>query len=266
MPKLNGSYPILNPRLTRQRQDVCALSVVTKAPRSGSSKTRLTPPLTADEAATLSACFLRDTCSSIDEITVAGASAGVAVYTPVGAELAFEGLLPTSFSLLAQRGESFGERLLFAAQDLFAVGYESLCLINSDSPTLPQAYLRAAVSELARDGDRVVLGAADDGGYYLIGLKKFHPDLFKNIDWSTSRVLEQTIERAVQVGLEVSLLPCWYDVDDALTLRRLCDEFFHANEDRPEVIPYDARHTRQYLSSLLDRVPNRIGERCFAEK
>jgi rSAM/selenodomain-associated transferase 1 len=206
----------------------CALAVMIKAPRAGASKTRLVPPLTHEEAAALSVCFLRDTAANINAACVAteGAAQGVAVYTPVGAEGAFDGLLPSDFSLLAQRGEGFGERLLNAASDLLAVGFDSLCLIDSDSPTLPTRALSAAVSELSQPGARVVVGAADDGGYYLVGIKSAHARLFEEIDWSTARVFAQTVERAREIGLPVVELPAWYDVDDAATLARLCAELF----------------------------------------
>jgi uncharacterized protein len=254
MPRLNGSYSILDPRASRYESNLCALAVMTKAPHAGISKTRLIPPLSAAEAAALSACFLRDTCENIAAISSEGNAEGIAVYTPVGAEDSFEGLLPETFSLLSQRGSSFGDRLFYAAEDLLAVGYESLCLVNSDSPTLPPTLLRTAVSELAQPGDCVVLGAAMDGGYYLIGLKKAHRHLFTDIDWSTSMVLTQTIERAAEIGLEVAILSAWYDVDDAATLRHLCDELFSRNGEPAadtDIVAYHAPHTRNYLSRLI---------------
>ena len=254
MPNLNCSHPILDARSSRVGPNLCALAVMTKAPQFGTTKTRLVPPLTPTEAALLSGCFLRDTCFSIDEISKASHAEGVAVYTPLGAELIYQGLLPASFSMLSQRGETFGERLFFAAQDLLAVGYESLCLIDSDSPTLPQPILRDAVTELARPGDRVVLGEAIDGGYYLIGLKQAHQHLFANIDWSTSKVLKQTIDRAAELNLEVTVLPPWYDVDDAETLDRLCEEMFATNghqHGQNNLVAYHAVHTRRYLTELI---------------
>lgn len=235
----------------------CALAVMSKAPQAGASKTRLTPPLTAAEAAALSACFLRDTTDNIARVALSGRVAGVAVYTPVGAEAVFDSLLPEGFSLLAQRGEFFGDRLFHAAQDLLAIGYETLCLIDSDSPTLPAALLEQAVNALARAGDRVVLGPSLDGGYYLIGLKQVHRRLFADVDWSTARVLAQTIERAAEIELEVELLPAWYDVDDATSLGALCDEMFAAESDNSRnghhhaLLGYDAPHTRLYLAQLL---------------
>ena len=67
----------------------------------------------------------------------------------------------------------------------------------------------------------MVLGGSDDGGYYLIGIKRLHHRLFEQIDWSTERVFAQTLERAKEIGLQAELLPTWYDVDDAATLERL---------------------------------------------
>ena len=90
----------------------------------------------------------------------------------------------------------FGERLTLAAEDLFSVGFAAVCLIDSDSPTVPQHAYADAVRLLAQPGDRMVLGPSDDGGYYLIGLKTAHRRVFEEIDWSTERVFEQTVARA----------------------------------------------------------------------
>src|SRR5262249_21281366 len=131
----------------------------------------------------------------------------VAVYTPVGAESVYTDVLPTVFSLLPQRGDKFGERLYFAVEDLFKCGFDSVCLIDSDTPTVPAENFAEAVELLSASYDRVVLGPSDDGGYYLIGVKKPHRHLFKQIDWSTERVFNQTIQRANEMGVEVKLLP-----------------------------------------------------------
>src|ERR1700730_14401465 len=153
-----------------------------KAPLPGKVKTRLTPPLTPDQASALNICFIRDTTENIKQVTVASNSAGLVAYTPAGDESAFNGLLPHGFQLLPQRGDGFGERLLYACEDLFASGFSAVCLIDSDSPTMPQDALLQAVECLARAGDRMVLGASDDGGYYLIGLKRLHRRVFEQID------------------------------------------------------------------------------------
>jgi uncharacterized protein len=227
----------------------CALAVMAKAPRPGKVKTRLSPPLTPDQASALNICFIRDTTENIQQVTEASNSAGLVAYTPVGDESAFDGLLPAGFQLLAQRGSGFGERLLYACEDLFACGFNAVCLIDSDSPTMPQDALLQAVERLSRAGDRMVLGASDDGGYYLIGMKCLHCRVFEQIDWSTDRVFEQTMERAREIGLTTELLPTWYDVDDAATLERLRRELAGPTDG------YDAKHTRAYLGSLQIEQP-----------
>ena len=235
----------------QMRAGLCALAVMTKAPQAGKVKTRLTPPLSSEEAAALNTCFLRDTAAAIVKTVEQGTARGIAVYTPVGAEAAYDGILPQEFELVPQRGDAFGERLVFATEDLLRIGFDSLCLIDSDSPTVPQDAFAEAVRLLSDENDSVVIGPSDDGGYYLIGLKKLHRQLFEDIDWSTDRVLEQTIQRSREINLPVHLLPTWYDVDDRATLDRLCQELFGANGSAGAGYPAPA--TRQFLDELLQR-------------
>lgn len=233
-----------------------------KAPRVGAVKTRLVPPLNPEEAAALSICFLRDVTANIAELTSQDGVHGFAAYTPVGEESAFDGLLPSGFQLLPQRGAHLGERLLHAFEDFLEAGYGTVCLVNSDSPTLPTPILQDAVRALRMSGDRVVLGEAADGGYYLIGLKRPHRRLFEEISWSTEKVLSQTLERASEIRVESSLLPVWYDVDDVGSIRRLCAELFPGagSLQGKEVSGYRAPHTRQYLSQLIrDGAGPRLG-------
>ena len=242
-------YPILNPEAQPEiPADTCALAVMAKAPRPGKVKTRLSPPLTSAQAAALNVCFLMDTTENIAGIEGA---AGLISYTPVGEESLFEGILPDGFALIPQRGEGFGERLLAAAEDILACGYASVCLIDSDSPTMPAEALRRAVAELARPGDRVVLGPSHDGGYYLIGLKQAHREPFERIAWSTSSVCAETVERVRAAGIELVLLPMWYDVDDGVTLDVLCAELLGAARPPFTTVPgYPAPHTTEFLMEL----------------
>jgi len=227
---------------------VCALGLMAKAPLAGEVKTRLVPPLTPAEAAQLNICFLRDMAANIETVSETAAASGLVVYTPAGAESAFDRVLPTGFKLLVQRGTSLGERLCNATDDLLRQGHSAVCLINSDSPTLPQSFLIRAIELLGARGDRVVLGAAEDGGYYLIGLKHAHKHLFDGIAWSTPDVLARTKQRAAEIDLPVAMLPAWYDVDDAETLNRLCDELFFGT---PSDGAYPAPHTRAFLESVI---------------
>jgi uncharacterized protein len=242
------SYKILQPAATALVDGGCALAVMAKAPRPGKVKTRLSPPLTPEQAAALNRCFIQDTADNLQQVTEVSNSHGIIAYTPVGDEDAFDDLLPPGFQLIGQRGDGFGERLLYACEDLFACGFSGVCLIDSDSPTMPGAALLQAVALLEREGDRVVLGGSDDGGYYLIGLKQAHRRLFEQIDWSTEWVLAQTLERAKEIGLQAELLQNWYDVDDATTLERLRRELLAVHGERAG---FDARHTRACLQSIF---------------
>jgi hypothetical protein len=249
-----NQYDMLHPSGPARLNAFCALAVMAKASRVGYAKTRLVPPLRQDEAATLNTCFLRDVGSVVAQACTRGGIDAFAAYTPVGAEAAFDGLLPPGFRLLAQRGADLGERLFHAAEDFFAAGYQSMCLINSDSPTLPPALLREAVDALRAPGDRLILGPAEDGGYYLIGLKRAHPRLFEEIAWSTASVLASTLDRAREIGLETKLLPPWYDVDDAISLGWLCRELFFAKAHGGGTqTGYAAPHTREYLRQLINQ-------------
>jgi hypothetical protein len=227
---------------------ICALAIMTKAPRPGAVKTRLQPPLTAEEAAALNVCFLRDTAAAINQVSNIKNRGvrGVGVYTPPGAADAYQEILPSGFELLPQRGDGFGERLANAAQDLFGAGFESHCLIDSDSPTVTGDSFHEAVEALQREGDRIVLGPSEDGGYYLIGMKKLHGHLFDQIDWSTGRVLEQTVARAGEIGVDVHTLPTFFDIDDRTMLARLCDELLGQNRG-------SAPATKEFLQRIVDR-------------
>jgi hypothetical protein len=230
----------------------CALAIMLKVPRQGYVKTRLVPPLTPHAAADLSRCMIRDTADNVADACRGRQAVGVAVYTPADADAALDALVPAAFLRLAQRDGSFGERLAHAAADLFATGFSGVCLIDSDSPTLPTATLVAAIGHLAENGDRLVIAGAEDGGYCLIGLKAPHPEVFDQIDWSTSSVRSQTLERAAAAGISVRELARWFDVDDRESLGRLCQELFSASSGAGRE-GYPAPHTRQFLVSLADQ-------------
>lgn len=243
-----SAHQVLDPNQHSIADNLCALAIMTKAPRAGQVKTRLVPPLTPEEAAELNAAFLRDLSLSILRACEMSPAKPVAVYTPRGAEAAYQNILPDKFLLLPQRGENFSERLVFAAEDLFAVGFTSVCLINSDSPTVPPQNFAEATIELAEPPDRVVLGPADDGGYYLVGLKRMHRRLFEKIDWSTDRVFEQTKQRAAELELRVYELASGLDVDDPASLACLSEQLL-SNQSSPDIAP----QTRKILAELTSR-------------
>ncbi len=217
----------------------CAIAVMAKSPRPGHVKTRLVPPLTQEAASALSASFLRDITDNILLAARAAPIAAYVAYAPAGNEAFFDGVLAPGTKLVLADGagvaadgvEGFGRPLLEAAQKLFARGHASVCLLNSDSPTLPTALLAHAARALAAPGERVVLGPAEDGGYYLIGMKAPHARLFAAIAWSTGTVAAETRARVRELGLPLVELAPWYDVDDASALERLCRELGNGAAD-----------------------------------
>jgi uncharacterized protein len=134
---------------------------------------------------------------------------------------------------------------------LLACGFSAVCLIDSDSPTVPTEVFSRAVTALAQPGDRVVLGPSQDGGYYLIGLKQAHRAVFEGVHWSTAAVYQETVEAVHKAGLELVELPLWYDVDDVDSLQVLKDELLE--DVRPTFVSsdgYAAPHTMHSLEQM----------------
>ncbi len=162
--------------------------------------------------------------------------------------------MPDGIGLIEAWRPNFGDCLLHTIEEIFARGHASAVVLNSDSPTLPTAFLVETAAALARPGDRAVLGPSSDGGYYLLGLKAAHRHMFEDIAWSTEQVAKQTLERAREIGLDVHRLPVWYDVDDVDGLRRLHAELSErpdAQRRRPDRNqPHHAVHTAALMNSL----------------
>ena len=211
-----------------------------KAPRVGAVKTRLCPPLRAPEAAELARCFLLD---AVERVRMVAGARPIMAYAPIEAQGQFEEAAP-GFALIPQRGGDLGERQLGLIEDTLALGLQGALVIGTDSPTLPRESLDEAVSlVMARDVD-VVLGPAEDGGYYLIGMRVAHRPLFENMPWSTSAVLGRTLARAQRLGLRVACLPTWFDVDTGADLERLRVEVGASPAGSP-------RHTRAFLTRRI---------------
>jgi rSAM/selenodomain-associated transferase 1 len=210
----------------------CAIGVMAKAPQAGRSKTRLCPPLTAEQAAAMSAAFLRDTTENMAAAARAAAITPYAAYAPLGTEALLRGCLAEGTKLLLADGSApmpdgvsgFGKCLLHATQGMLDEGHAAACVLGSDCPTIPTSLLVHAAELLLAPGDRAVLGPADDGGYYLLGLKAPLAAMFRDIVWSTDSVAEATRARARAIKLDLIELEPWYDVDDAASLAMLMRE------------------------------------------
>lgn len=230
----------------------CGIAVMAKASSPGRIKTRLCPPLTGRQAADFNTAFLAD---SAENVLAAAAQVYIKPYiafAPAVAEPYFREIAPARFGLIEATAPSFGDCLRGAVETMLSRDCVAACVLNCDSPTLPTAYLTSAVVALAADGDRGVIGPSLDGGYYLLGLKRAHRRLFEDIAWGTDHVFERTLERAAEIGLAMTVLPSWYDIDDALSLRILAHELL---EGRPFRMvgprPSEAPHSRRVLAETL---------------
>lgn len=218
-----------------------AVTIMAKAPRAGEVKTRLCPPFTTTEAAELYRCFLLDKIEQVRGLTAA--SPAVA-YTPLEGKTYFEESAP-GFLLIAQQGADLGARLAHSFDELFGRGYAGAMAIDSDTPTLPTRFLEQALDLVATPTIDLVLGPSDDGGYYLIGLRKLYRELFEEMAWSTAQVMPETIRRAEAKGLKVACLPTWFDVDTADDLDRLQASLRDAEVGA-------ARHTRTFFKERAE--------------
>ncbi|MBX3235753.1 MAG: TIGR04282 family arsenosugar biosynthesis glycosyltransferase [Nitrospiraceae bacterium] len=213
---------------------VNALVVFAKAPVPGQVKTRLCPPLTSDEAATLHGSFVLDqlerTKAAITKFKLP-VDRFVAC-SPSSAHVFFKILSARhNVGLLDQTGDDLGTRMEQVFADLFARGYQRIVLVGTDVPNLPLTHYRQAF-DLLQQHD-VVFGPAQDGGYYLLGLRKPVPQLFRGIPWSTDQVLARSDQQAAEAGVSRARVPVWRDVDTLDDLNILIDDAA-ADRKRPK--------------------------------
>jgi rSAM/selenodomain-associated transferase 1 len=249
----------------------CGIAFMAKASVPGRAKTRLVPPLTYDQAADLNTAFLQDVADNL-MLARRGANGraaivGYAAYGPPGSADFFRRILPQSIGLIEAWLPNFGDCLFHTIREILGRGHDGAVVLNADSPTLPTAFLVETAEVLARPGDRAVLGPSTDGGYYLLGLKFAHRRMFEDIAWSTERVAEQSLARAREIGLDVHMLPAWYDVDDIDGLRRLQAELRNGDAKAPPqnlVAPHRAVHATKLMIELARvRDLGRLGARAF---
>lgn len=234
-----------------------ALVIFAKAPIPGQVKTRLCPALTEDEAATLHGSFVLDTLERTK-------AAVTKFKLPVDRYLACSPSSTHAFfkimearhgvRLMDQEGEDLGMRMRQAFDTLCSRGYRQVCLVGTDVPSLPLIHYRDAVESLTRHD--LVLGPAQDGGYYLIGMTAPHPRLFEDIPWSTDQVLALTQLKAKADGLRLALLPAWNDVDTVDDLHRLIEDCA-ADKQRPKQERVYSMRTAGALELLAKRLRTR---------
>ena len=192
-----------------------------KVPGTAVVKSRLHTVLTPEQATALYRCFLLD---RLDGLATVSDIERVVAFTPPESGDEMAALVPAGFRCVPQQGRDLGERLAGLLAGLLAEGHTAAIAIDSDSPTLPMAHVAAAAKVLNERTADVVIGPADDGGYYLIGMTQPQPQLFDGVAWSTSSVLPTTLARAKELGVRSHLLPPWFDVDTERDLIRLRDQ------------------------------------------
>jgi uncharacterized protein len=225
-----------------------AIIVMAKAPRRGEAKTRLTPPLTSEEAASLAACLFADTVA----LALRVAAAVFVAYAPTDGRAPLEESLRAALDegslgkllWLKQRGEDLGKRLDGVVERAAARGVGPLLLVGADSPTIQPAFLDTGLEGLARGRADVALGPTEDGGYYAVGVRRPAPGLFDSVEWSTPRAYAQTARNASRLNLRLLELPPWYDVDTPADLARL-----RAELDADEAARGRAPSTSEWLRS-----------------
>lgn len=223
--------------MERKRSRI-ALALMGKSPRPGWVKTRLSPPLTPEEAAEVYRAMLLD---KFDQAASLDCAEIWMAYAAPEDESFFRANSPPGAHLLLQRGADLGERMHNVVSDVLKSGAAGALLTGTDLPTVDNMLLRAAVEHLAGGAVDLVIGPSVDGGYYLIGLCDAEAAIFSDIEWSTDRVFAQTLARARAVGMRVVILEERYDVDDVAGLDRLS---LNLNEN-PMLAPRTAAFLRR---------------------
>ncbi|HET6420003.1 MAG TPA: TIGR04282 family arsenosugar biosynthesis glycosyltransferase [Geobacteraceae bacterium] len=187
-----------------------ALIIFARQPAPGEVKTRLVPPLSPAQASLLYHFMLADIINGTESLEGVDR---VLFYTGgEGARGYFLDRFP-GLPLYPQEGDDLGSRMEEAFSRVFAEGYRFAAIIGTDSPDLPVSFIDDAFRLLAGGKTEVVFGPAEDGGYYLLAMKRVHHELFHGISWGGGSVLRESLEKAGAMGLEVSELMMWGDVD-----------------------------------------------------
>jgi len=205
-----------------------AIILFAKAPVAGRVKTRLEPRLGRAGTVKLHDAFVRDAIAML--LSLAGGAA-IELHTDIETDAWLEA--PVTRKL--QCAGDLGLKMFHALDAALAEGRPRACIVGSDAPTLPEAYLQ----ELLAGNSDVALGPAEDGGYYAIACRRVHPKMFSGVEWSTAHTLQQTVEAAKRCGLTVELGRSWYDVDKYADVERLLRS--------PDLPP----HTAEWVNALL---------------
>ena len=218
-------------RISERERRRDALVIVAKYPRPGHAKTRLGASIGFEQSARLYGAFLRDLA---ERFTAASAHDSYdLIWACADDPKLMAPILGHGARMMRQRGDDLAERLYAICCDTAARGYERMIILGSDSPHVPAAAVTDALALL--EGADVALGPAEDGGYYLVGVRNrpAPPDIFTGVTMSTSAVLAQTTSRIAALGLSAQFIQITFDVDTEADMIRLA----HLLDTSPALAP-----------------------------
>lgn len=206
-----------------------ALIVMTRIPIPGQTKTRLMKILSGLECAQIHRCFLMDIFNTLKNTK--GSADIFLTYTPEDSLGVISDMVPKWISCFPQKGDNLGERMRNSIDILLKRGYEKVILIGSDIPDLCSRDIENAFTVL--DSNDVVLGPTFDGGYYLVGMKRIHKEIFgDNLKWGYKSVFEATVDIANKCSLKVGLASKYRDIDDEKDLLNFIERFIEKEHDK----------------------------------
>lgn len=218
-----------------------ALIVFAKVPEPNKVKTRLTTLVSPEWAANLYEAFLMDAIDLYRTFPV-----DVRLYFTDMKEKVPEKFAPAGVALFTQKGRGLGNRMATAFAETFVQGYERAVIIGTDHPTLPVSFVEEAFRQI-EDPYSITIGPSEDGGYYLLGMNEFYPQLFRDMTYSHDQVFNETVSRAGQTSASLNVLPVWYDVDTPDTLQKLLLDL--------EDCEQDLIHTRKTIAEMKEHYP-----------
>ncbi|MCF7907452.1 MAG: TIGR04282 family arsenosugar biosynthesis glycosyltransferase [Candidatus Omnitrophica bacterium] len=189
------------------------LIVFAKEPQEGRVKTRLLDCLSARECLKLYKKLLKNTVSLARKVKCSGR---IMAYDSYNQRAPFLERIASDFTFYKQAGRGLGARMFDVFKAILKSNTKAV-IIGSDSPNLPINYIDRAFEKLSKND--LVLGPADDGGYYLIGLKQPCKKLFENIKWSSGTVFDRTVKKAKKLKKKTTVLDYWYDIDEPKDLK-----------------------------------------------
>ncbi len=216
--------------------------VFVRAPAPGRVKTRLQDRYTPDQVAAIYRAFVADVLAHGAQVAC---ERRTVCFAPADAERSIRPLTGPAWDLRPQAEGDLGDRMAEAFSWSFARGASRAVLIGSDSPSLPPDGMAGAFDRL--EGRDLVIGPSVDGGYYLIGMSRPMPEVFREVTWSSARVLGQTLDRAEETGVRPVLLRPWYDVDTPEDLDFLLT---HVRGERMGGGPADAPETVKVVEKI----------------